>query len=299
VHPELAGIVQRILFMEGQPIRSGEVMLKIDDRRLRAEADSSRAGLRLAERNLERATSLRQSNNLAEMEYDRAVAEFERTAAELALIRTMQGKTEIKAPFDGIVGARSVSPGDYVTPQTAITSVDDLSQIRVTFDVPQRYLDGLQVGATFAVRVGGVKSAEPVIGKVYFVSATINQRTRSSQVDGLLTDPPESLKPGMFVNVDLVLGVREQVLVVPEGGIFMSVSGPQIVLAQAADDGFEAVFLPVELGLRRDGIVEVRTSAAIEGESVVAAGVGALALYPGTRLEPRPAVGSYNRIEQY
>lgn len=299
IHPELSGIVKSIHFQEGQQVEAGMVLVKIDDSRLRAELDSAHAAFRLAEQTLSRVQSLRRSNNLAEAEYDQALAEFDRAAAQLALTRTLLGKAEIRAPFDGVVGARTISPGDYVTPATSLVSVDDLSRMRVTFEVPQRYLQSVQVGSSFQIRASGVSNCAPIAGQTYFVSTTVDARTRSGRVDGLLTDPPDSLRPGMFVNVDLVLGVREQALVVPEGAIFMSAGGPQIVVASPAGEGYEAQFRNVQLGLRRDGMVELRSAEAQAGEPVVAAGVGALALYPGTPLDPRPAVGLYEPIGRY
>lgn len=299
IHPEVAGIVNGIQFDEGAFVAAGSVLITLDDSRLRAELDSALVAFRLAEQTLNRVASLRQSHNLAEADYDHAVAEFDRATADVALRRTLLAKTEIRAPFDGVVGARAISPGDYVTPQTTLVSVNDLSRTRITFEVPQRYLPNVVAGSRFQVRASGLSDCHPIHGEAYFVSATVNPATRASRVDGLVENPTRELRPGMFVNVDLVLSVREQAPTVPDGAIFMSASGPQVVVARAVGDGFEADFQPVELGLRSNGLVEVRGAEALLGQSVVAAGVGALALYPGTRLAPRPAVGLYEPFSQY
>lgn len=299
IHPELAGIVQKILFREGQTVRRGEVLLKIDDSELRVQADQAEAAFRLASQTLERVNNLRPTRSLPESEYDRVQAEFESARAALELVRNRLAKTEIRAPFAGTVGARTVSPGDYVTTATTITSVDDLARLKVSFEVPERYLNQVSPGTAFSVRSDALAAQAPIGGKVYFVSASINRSTRSSQVKGLLDTAALGLRPGMFANIELVLDVRQQVLAVPEAAVFSTVDGPQLVVARAVDERFEAVFVPVQLGLRQEGLVEVQSQEPLEGRLVAAAGVGALALYPGTPLDPRPAAGSYGPLSHY
>jgi membrane fusion protein (multidrug efflux system) len=208
------------------------------------------------------------------------------------MLRNRLEKTQIKAPFDGLVGARTISPGDYVTNQTAITTIDDLSRLKLDFQVPEQFLRRVKVGTPFLVRSRSMDSEKAVSGVVYFVSSVINPDTRSSEVKGYLTNPPNDLKPGMFANVELVLAVHKAVLTVPEGSIFNSSKGPQIVAVRKLS-GTEptADFVPVILGLRSKGFVEiepVKTDTALEKESVVASGVGALILFQGAKLAPRP-----------
>jgi membrane fusion protein (multidrug efflux system) len=94
----------------------------------------------------------------------------------------------------------------------------------------------------------------------------------------------------MFANVELILDVRRNVLTVPEGSILTSPGGPQVVTVVDGEGGKVAQFIPVELGLRAKGYVEVRPLKGVlpEQQSVVASGVGALILFPGARVEPRP-----------
>jgi membrane fusion protein (multidrug efflux system) len=135
-------------------------------------------------------------------------------------------------------------------------------------------------------------SEKAVAGEVYFVSSVINPDTRSSEAKGYLTNPPPDLKPGMFANVELVLAVHKAVLTVPEGSIFNSIKGPQVVVVRmGASSEPTADFVPVTLGLRSKGLVEiepVKKETVLEKESVVASGVGALILFQGAKLAPRP-----------
>jgi membrane fusion protein (multidrug efflux system) len=228
---------------------------------------------------------------MSQAEADRTRSDYSSAEAELQLLRVRLAKMEIKAPFDGIVGARTISPGDYVTAATAITTLDDLSRLKIDFQVPERFVAKVGPGSVFTVRAqtptGEIKAA----GEVYFASSVIERSTRSSQVKGYLQTTVPQLRPGMFANIDLVLQVRRDVLTVPEGSILVTPQGPQLVMVREKDGEKVAEYVPVRLGLRERGLVEVtplREGGVAEKQSVVASGVGALILYPGAKLEPRP-----------
>lgn len=289
---EVAGLVRAILFDEGQKVTKGQTLLTIDDTELVAQTTQAEEAFKLADINLQRSVTLLGAQNTTQAAHDRTISEFNTAKAQLTMLRNRLEKTQIKAPFDGLVGARTISPGDYVTSQTAITTIDDLSRLKLDFQVPERFLRRVQVGTTFLVRSRSMDSEKAVSGVVYFLSSVINPDTRSSEVKGYLTNPPNDLKPGMFANVELLLAVHKAVLTVPEGSIFNSSKGPQIVAVRTGSAAEPtADFVPVVLGLRSKGFVEiepVKKETVLEKESVVASGVGALILFQGAKLAPRP-----------
>ncbi|MDR0902806.1 MAG: efflux RND transporter periplasmic adaptor subunit, partial [Opitutaceae bacterium] len=199
-----------------------------------------------------------------------------------------------KAPFDGIAGARTVSPGDYVTATVTaapITTIDDLSRLKIEFQVPERYSLRVKPGTKFHVRARTPDGEAAAHGEVYFASAIIDRATRSIQVKGYMDDAPAGFRPGMFANVELELSTRAGVLTVPEGSILVtSEGGSQIVVVRERDGDKLADFIPVDLGMRARGLVEItpRKPGVGEGMSVVASGVGALILYQDGKLNPRP-----------
>jgi membrane fusion protein (multidrug efflux system) len=290
MRPEGPGLVRGIFFEEGQQVKQGDLLVKIDDAELLAQYAQVEARFKLAELNVARSESLSESRTIPQSEADRARSEYASARAELSLLRLRLEKTEVRAPFDGVVGSRTISAGDYVTTNTILTTLNDLSQVKVTFQVPERFLATVGNGTDFILKSGSMDVSQPVSGKVYFVSAVIDRATRSSEVKGIVTDPPAFLRPGMFANVELVLDVRKGALTVPEGAILTTATGSQVILAD--DQGGEPVakFVPVKLGLRSRGFVEITP---LEGElkeqqQVVASGVGGLILYPGIKLQPKP-----------
>lgn len=287
---EIAGQVRAVSFNEGEQVRKGQVLLKIDDAELRAQLAQAEARFKLTGLNLKRSTNLAEAQSMSQAEADRAQSEYSSAEAELALLRVRLDKTEIKAPFDGIVGARAISPGDYITAATVITTINDLSRMKIDFQVPERFVGKVKVGTIFTVRASGQEGEVEGKGEVYFVSSVIDRATRASQVKGYLDQPRAGLKPGMFANIELVLEVHHNALIAPEGAILTTPRGTQIVAVIRDGNDEVADFVPVELGLRTKGLVELQPVAGRleEKQKVVASGVGALILFPGAKLESRP-----------
>jgi membrane fusion protein, multidrug efflux system len=296
---EIAGQVREVFFDEGQRVTKGQVLLKIDDSELRAQFAQSESRFKLAELNLARNQGLLETKTVSQADFDRVNAEYSASSAELSLLRVRLAKTEIKAPFDGVVGSRSISPGDFVNQSSAIAQIDDLSRLKIDFQVPERFIAKIKNGTTFNLRSKSIDAASPVSGEVYFVSSVIDRNTRASEVKGLLANPPPGLKPGMFANVEIVLDVRQNALTVPEGAILTSVRGPQLIAVRDAGADKVAEFIPVRLGLRARGLVEILSSEKPldEQQPVVGAGVGSLILFPGAKLDPRPMLGAAVKTE--
>jgi membrane fusion protein (multidrug efflux system) len=287
VRAEIAGVVREIAFEEGQIVKKGQRLVKIDDSEIKAQADEAESAYQLAVLNQQRSDSLAKTSSVTQADRDRAVSEARGAQARLNLQLSRLEKTEIRAPFDGVVGTRTISPGDYVTSQSIITTVDDLSRLKIEFEVPERFAEKVHVGTTFDVRVN---SQAAVPGEVYFASSAISRETRSSTAKGYLDKPPPTLKPGMFANVELVLEVHKNVLVAPESAILMTPSGAQIVLVRDKGADHIASIVRVELGIRSKGLVEVIPvgEKLRDHEIVVASGTGAILLYQDQKLDPRP-----------
>jgi membrane fusion protein, multidrug efflux system len=291
IRAEIAGQIRAVNFEEGQAVRRGDVLVRIDDSELRAQLAQAESRFRLAELNLKRSEDLAQARSMSQAELDRTRSEHASAEAELRLLRVRVDKMEIKAPFDGIIGARTISPGDYVTAATALSTLNDLSRLKIDFQVPELFVSKVRPGSTFTVRARTPAGEVSTPGEVYFVSSGIERATRSSQVKGLIATTAPGLKPGMFANIEIVLQVRAGALTVPEGAVLVTPRGPQIVAVRTQGADAVAEFVPVTLGLRERGLVEVAPVAAgalAEGQSVVASGVGGLVLFPGLKLAPRP-----------
>ncbi len=299
IKAEIAGQVRQILFEEGQVVTAGQLLIKIDDSELRAQFAQAEAKARLATQNLDRIQNLGNAQLVSASELDRVRTEQLATAAELKLITVRLEKTSIKAPFAGVIGSRSVSPGDYVNTQNVLSVINDLSRLKIDFQVPERFMSQAKVGSRFNLLINSSSAEQPatISGELYFVSPVIDRATRSLAVKGLIPEAPAGLRPGMFTQVELVLDEKANALAVPESAILNTTDGPKLVVANNSPDGPVAAFVPVSLGLRSGGLVEVSPlkGELADGTQVVASGVGALILFPGARLELRPLKAALTR----
>lgn len=288
LRPEIPGVITGISFEEGSRVTKGDVLAKLDTRELEAQIAETRANFVLAEQNLERNRTLLEDDAVSRLEVDAAVAEHASLQAALARLEVRLRKSSVVAPFDGVTGARSLSVGDYVTAESVITTLDDLSRLKVEMEVPERYLPYLQPGATFALRAATSAPDEETTGKVYFVSPRIDETTRSTLVKGYVRQPPAHLKPGMFANITLVLRTIEDALVVPETAILNTPQGSVVIMPKETDGVTIAEFVPVRTGIRTPGYVQVTAVGppVRAGDTIVSSGVGGLILFPGAKLRP-------------
>ncbi|MBC7981149.1 MAG: efflux RND transporter periplasmic adaptor subunit [Armatimonadetes bacterium] len=284
---EISGTVREISFEEGQEVKAGQVLAKVDTRELEAQIQEMNAKFELAGKSLSRNRSLFSDAAVSKVELDASVAEEAQLKASMALLQVRLEKSEIRAPFDGVANGRTVSIGDYLTPDTVLTTVDDLSRLKVEIQVPERYLPKLESGGEFTLKTATSRDAGEMKGKVYFVSSRIDAATRATLVKGYVLDPPEYVKPGMFATVSLMLETVEDALVVPETAIMGSSRGSMVICPKQAEKGKVAEFVPVKTGLRVPGLVQIIPvgNDLKEGDEIVSAGVGGLILIPGMTLK--------------
>ena len=298
IRPEMSGLIRSIHFQEGQRVKKGDLLAKVDDAELQAQLAQMNSRHELSRLNRERAEILRQTQSNTQADVDRVRSEFAATQSDIDLLKVRLARTEVRAPFDGVVESRTLSPGDYVNTQAVITTLNDLSRLKVEFQVPERYLAKVRRGTKFTVKSTTGDAGAAVEGEVYFINSVIDRQSRSSEAKGYLDQPSPLLRAGMFAVVEIVLDVRRGALTVPEGAILIEQRGPQIILVGEKAGEKVAVFVPVTLGLRSRGLVEVKAvkDELSERQMVVAAGVGALALFPGAKLAPRPLRAEF-RVE--
>jgi membrane fusion protein (multidrug efflux system) len=266
LRPEITGRVARISLEEGQRVRRGELLLVLDDAVYRAE-------LAQAEANLDRSRRLRDSgkklfgdNYISATEMDALQTAVKVDEAAVALMRARLDKTRLLAPFDGVLGLRRVSVGDYLNPGQDIVNLENLNPIKLDFRVPETYLSELVVGQPLDIRVDAF-AEQAFTGKVIAIEPRVTAEDRSVALRGEIPNDDLRLRPGLFARVDLVLSTREGALLLPEQAIVPQGEGHFVYRVL---DG-KAVRTPVELGLRQDGRVEIQSGLSA-GETVVTAG---------------------------
>ncbi|HUR40103.1 MAG TPA: efflux RND transporter periplasmic adaptor subunit [Verrucomicrobiae bacterium] len=275
---EIPGRIAKVQFTEGQPVTAGAVLFVLDDSVQRAELGQASASLSLSKRNHERAQELFGRQLVSTRERDEAAARLDLDKAGLALAQARFAKTRITAPFSGVVGLRSVSPGDYITPGQALAPLEQLQVLKADFRLSEVALSKIAVGQVLNLEVDAYPG-QIFPGKVYAIDPRLAEATRSIGVRARVPNDKGRLRPGLFARVKLVIAERPQAILVPEQAIIPQ--GDKSIV-YVIEDG-KAAIRPVQIGLRQDGRAEV-TSGLVAGDLVITAGMQKIG--PGAPVMP-------------
>jgi len=265
LRPEISGRIDRVLFKEGSRVTRGDLLVKINDAELRAQLERAEARLALATSDFKRQQSLHADSLTSASELEGAQHDADVARAEAAIIRAQLQKTEIRAPFDGIVGLRSVSEGSFVTPTTIITGVEDRTPVKLEFSVPERYAARMRVGDRVRFRIEGI--AREFEASVYALDSAIEPATRSLRIRATSDNQDGTLVPGAFAHVDVEFGVRDAVMV-PSYAVVPELKGHRVFVLR----GGKAELRKVEIGTRTDQSIEVVTGLAA-GDTLITSAI--------------------------
>ena len=218
VSADQPGIVAAITFESGQAVQAGDVLVRLDTREEQAQLVAAEAQDSLAHANLARAKNLREQGIMAEADYDQVVAENQQTDAKLVEIHATIARKVIRAPFSGFLGIRQVNLGQYLKGGDPVVPLQSLSPIYVNFSVPQQDVGKVAVGREVRVTSEGTTVGERR-GKITAIDSVIDPSTRNIQVQATLANADGRLKPGMFVNAQVVLGTSSEVMALPASAI--------------------------------------------------------------------------------
>ena len=301
VSADLPGIVETISFDSGRMVREGEVLVQLDTRQEEAQLAAAEAQRDLSRLNMDRMRGLRQEGIVAQADDDRAGAESKQAEARVGEIRATIDRKTIRAPFTGLLGIRQVHRGQYVQGGSPVVPLQSLDPIYVNFDVPQQSVSQLRTGGAVRVTLEGVADAQ-FTGRITAVDSVVDEATRNVQVQATLANPEGKLRPGMFVQAQVVLGAQQEVVALPASAINYAPYGDSVfVVGQLEGQGgarYEGVRQQfVKLGGSRGDQVAV-VSGVKPGESVVTSGVFKLrngaavrvnnSVVPGNDPAPKP-----------
>lgn len=267
VTSEVSGRVIAIGFSEGERVKQGQLLFRLDDVIDQAELTQARAQLALARRTFDRSTELAARKLVSVAEVDQSRATLAVADAAVALAAARLEKTKILAPFDGVVGLRSVSLGSYVNAGDALVNLEAIDRMKIEFRIPETALAKLSIGQTLTVELDALPG-ERFDAEVYAINPRASEATRSIAVRARLANPAGRLRPGLFARVALDLDSRKDALVIPEAAVFPR---GQQNFVYAVEDG-KAALRPVTLGQRQPGQVEVLTGLALD-EAIIISGL--------------------------
>ncbi len=218
VSADLPGTVERIFFDSGRAVRAGEVLALLDTRQERAQLAAIEARRELARTTFARVQELLNQKVISKAEFDRATADLQQTEAQIGEINAVIQRKTIRAPFSGVLGLRQVNLGQYLAGGDPLVTLQSLNPIYVNFGVPQQSVGQVPAGRVVRVTTPDVGGARWT-GRVTALDSLVDEATRNIQVQATLPNPDGKLRPGMFVQTEVMLGASQTVVVLPASSI--------------------------------------------------------------------------------
>jgi len=302
VSAELAGKVVSIHFEAGDRVAKGDLLISQDTTSERAQLPGAEANVTLTKLQWQRMKELLAEKVVAQSEYDTAEANYRQAVATAENIRASIAKKKVRAPFAGRLGIRQVNLGQILKEGDQIVSLQTLDPIFVDFLLPQQQLASIRPGLTIRLTTDALPG-ETLNGKITAINPEVDSTTRNIKVQGTISNPKEALRPGMYVNVEVVLPQPQKVLAIPATSVLYAPYSDSVFVVEEKKDektGKTGKVLRqqfVRLGEKRGDFVAIASG--LKGdETVVTTGVFKLRngqsvvednkLAPQFKLEPKP-----------
>ncbi len=269
IRTEVSGLVRGLYFQEGANVSKGQLLLKIDDSELQAQLAQANTRQKLAEETSNRAGLLLKKEAISQEEYDVALADLRALQAQTQLIRAQIAKTQVRAPFSGKIGLRSISNGGYITPATIIANLVSINPVKLTFSVPEKYSGQVKVNTSFTFSVAG--SNKTYKAAVFAVEPSIEASTRTLQLRARASNPNGELLPGLFAKIDLPLSTISNAILIPTEAIVPVLKGKKVFISKNG----KAKEVMVETDTRTEKEILV-TSGLKVGDTVLTTGMMSL-----------------------
>jgi len=273
IHPEVSGRLVELNLKEGAFVTQGALLAKLNDGDLQAQKRKLEVQLKIAEQTEKRQSELLKIQGISQQEYDLSLLQVHNLNADIDIINEAIKKTEIRAPFSGKLGFKNISPGAYITPATIISTVSQVSQLKLQFTIPEKYSSQIKNGQNIDFAVDGsmkINHAHVSATEVY-----IEENTRSLSVRAIVSSQDPFLIPGAFAKVKIELGRNETSIMIPTEAVIPQGRKKQIFQFKNG----KAVQLEITTGVRDSSRIQVLSGLNI-GDTVITTGL--LFIKPGS-----------------
>ena len=263
IRSEVSRKIRGIYFKEGTYVGRGKTLFKLDSDDLTAKLRRQQVDERLAVTKLEREKQLLDKGLTSQAEYDVLETTLEQIRAEITITRIDISKTFVRAPFSGIIGLRNVSSGAYVTPQTVLTTMQDIGRVKIDFSIPEKYIYLFQKGQKISFRVEGIDGEFEA--EVYASEPKVENNTRSLVLRAVTDNPGKKLMPGTFANVTFLISENKDAIMIPTEALIPKLKGQSVYVVK---DG-KAKLVDVEIGSRTETLIEIKSDLVKPGDTIV------------------------------
>jgi membrane fusion protein, multidrug efflux system len=262
LHPEVSGRITQLNLSEGASVSKGTLLVKLYDADLQAQLKKLKLQEQTAVKTEGRLKQLLAANGIGQQEYDNAAIQLSNIQADIEQVQAQITKTEIRAPFSGVVGLRNVSSGAYITPATMIATLQQIDPLKLDFTVPEKY--SALIGKGDGVKFKTAGSDETFTAKVFAVEPRVDESTRTIKVRASVQNTRAKLYPGAFAEISLGLSGNNNALLIPSQCIIPQAREKKVIVA----NGGKAEFRTVETGIRNESYIEI-TKGLQAGDTIV------------------------------
>lgn len=266
LQPEISGKVTEILFTEGSRVSKGQVLVKLNDADLAAAVKKLTVQSELAAKNLERQKQLFAVNGVSQDALDQVQSQYDELLAELDGAQAQLAKTQIKAPFSGVIGLKNISEGAFITPATVIAGLQQLDQLKLDFYISEKYADQVRKGDKITFTTDA--DTNTFSANVYAIDPQIDPLLRSIHVRALINNSEGTIFPGGFAKVQLALKEIDGALMLPAAALIPDLKGQKVFLLKNG----KSASVPVVTGLRTDEKVQA-IDGIRAGDTVIVTGI--------------------------
>lgn len=266
---ESSGKIVAIYFTEGSHVKEGDLLAKINDKPLQAQLKKLEAQIPLAKDRVYRQHTLLEKDAVSQEAYEQVATELEKLMADIELVRANILQTELRAPFDGIVGLRNVSEGAYASPTIIVTKLTKISPLKIEFSIPERYAEDIADGTRIVFRMntsGGI--LQDYNATVYAVESKVDEATRSLKVRATYPNADEAIIPGRYASIEITRREIKDALAIPSEALIPEMGKNLVYLYK----GGVAEPVEIELGLRTESHVQV-LEGLNAGDTLITSGV--------------------------
>jgi membrane fusion protein (multidrug efflux system) len=248
---QVSGTIISLDVKEGTRVSKGTLIVKLFDDDLKAQIKKLEAQKESAERTEQRLKALLAIKGVGEQDYDNALTQLKGTLADIDNIKAQIEKTEIRAPFTGVIGLKNVSAGAYLTPVTVVASLQQIDPLKLDFTIPEKYAAEIKKGDPVQFTVAGFSKS--FTAKVFAIEPQIDQDTRTIKVRAMVGNTESKLFPGAFAKIELALKSIDNALMVPTQCVVPDTRSNRVVVAK---NGI-AEFRTVTTGIRNDSLIQI------------------------------------------
>lgn len=276
IHPEVSGRIVQLHVVEGKTVGKGALLAKIYDGDLQAQLRKLQSQLAIAKSNEERAAQLLTIQGISKSDYDAALLNYNNIQADIDVIKAEILRTEVRAPFSGKLGLKNISPGAYVTPATVITTINQVSELKLDFSIPEKYIGSIVNDQLVHFTVQG--SEQEYTARVYATSSNVELNSRSLTVRAKIIGTTSGLIPGAFAKIKIGFSPNNNAIFVPSQAVIPTIKGKQVIVYQEG----KAIFTNVEIGARDSARVAIEKGLKV-GDTIVVSGM--MTIKPDSKIE--------------